>query len=110
MRRVVAADVNTIERRALIATIHIAASHRVAIFPAVGEDRLDIGDAFVAVSIGERLEAFIDIPAVILATSYNSDFLDAVLSDVADPQIARDGIEAKAPWLAETVRPNLRAR
>src|SRR5262245_7675362 len=110
MRRVVAADVNPIERRAPIATIHIAARHRVAIFPTVGEDRLDVGDAFIAVPIGEWLETFIDIPAVILATSYNSDFLDPVLPDVADPQIVRDRIEAKPPWFAEAVRPNLRAR
>jgi len=37
------------------------------------------------------------------------DFFETVLSHVADPEIAGDGIERKAEWIAQAEEPNFRA-
>src|SRR5688572_28275479 len=49
-----------------------------------------------------------NIPAVILATPHDGDFLNTILPDVADPQVVCDWIETEPPRLAESVRPDFR--
>src|SRR5204862_3608359 len=106
---VIAANVNAVEGGRFDAAIPITAGDRVAQFAAVGEHRRDVVLAGAAIPIRERFEAFKHVPAVIFPAANDRDFLDAVLSDVADPQVTRDAIEAEAPGLAETVRPDFRA-
>src|SRR5205823_854778 len=65
---------------------------------------------FLAIAIGERLETFKDIPSVILTAPHDGDFLHAILPNVANPQVARDRIEAESPRLAESPGPDFGTR
>ena len=106
-RGVVAAQVDAVERGALVAAVDVSAGDGVPVFPAVGEDRRGEGPAFLAVLVRERFEAFVNAPAVVLAATDKGHFLDPVLSDVGDPQVAIGGIEAEPPRIAEARGPDL---
>ena len=62
----------------------------------------------------EAVQPFHLSPAVIFAADARRglevDFLERVLADVADPEVAGRAVEAEAPRIAQTVRPDLAAR
>src|SRR5215813_8922540 len=107
MGGVVAADINAVERRMLVAAIDIAAGDRIAIFPAIRKNGRDVGDALLAITIGKRLEPFINIPAEIFPSSNNGNFFNTILSHIANPQVMSQRIKTESPWLAKTVSPDL---
>src|SRR5882672_1611466 len=88
----------------------MAARDRVAVFPLVGEDRRREISAFLSILIGERFKPLVHIPAVVFTAMNDVHLLLPILSDIREPEIARDAIEAEAPWVAEPVCPNLRSR
>src|SRR5207253_1266560 len=65
--RVIPANINAVEGRIFVATIDVAASDGIPIFPFICEDRWDVEGALLSVAIREWLESFVNIPAVVLA-------------------------------------------
>src|SRR5206468_6262659 len=51
-----------------------------------------------------------NVPAVVFAAMDDRDFFDAVLADIADPEISGEAVEAEAPWFAKAKRPDFRPR
>src|ERR1700733_1202550 len=56
------------------------------------------------------VEPLAGVPAVVAALDHAIDLLPGVLTDVADPQVARLAIEVPAERVAVAVRPDLAAR
>src|SRR4030095_1536106 len=64
--------------------------------------------AIFSMWMGERLEPLEPIPAMVFAAMDDVHFLDAILPDISQPQIAGETIEAEAPRIAKTVGPDFR--
>src|SRR5204863_7099200 len=58
----------------------------------------------------ERLAAFHRVPPVVATLHEAIDLLDAVLADVAAPQVAVRAVERDPPRVAHAVAPDLAAR
>src|SRR5581483_1704417 len=92
-----------------VAAIDITAGDRSAVFAAIGEYGRHVRGAVLAVAIREWFETFVNVPAHVFAAPHNGNLLDAILADIADPQVAGDGVKAEPPRFAQAIGPNLRA-
>ena len=119
--RKVAEDEATLELAQPLAAIDEAGDHGVTfLMRVVLRDRVDqswrhrpaghrigCGEALrVAVRVEEQ-RAFLDVPAVVAAGDDAVDFLDVVLPDVADIEVAAFAVEGHAEGIAEAEREDL---
>ena len=98
-------EVITVQALAL-AAIHIAADDGRTDTAPIGEDRIDRGAAGEGPGF-ERHEAFVHVPAVVRTFLSEIDFLETVLADVRDIEIAKTAVEAVAERVAQAERPDL---
>ena len=89
-----------------LAAIHIAADDGRADTAPIGEDRIDSRAAREGPGV-ERHEPFEDVPAVVAPFLSEIDFLETVLADIRDIEIAESAIEAVAERVAQAEGPDL---
>src|SRR3954451_24266155 len=111
---VVAVEIRALERRDLRAAVAIAAGDGAGA-AGVGVLEQREGDAGID-AVGGRVVAvhpFHLSPAVVFAADARRrleiDFLERVLADVSDPEVAGGAIETETPRIAQAVRPDFAA-
>ena len=93
----VATYVGTVERRCFVPTKDMPASDGIAVLPTVGEKRLRIGLIISTILVRKRFEAFVDVPAAVLAAMNDVDLLAAILPYIGYPEIASEAVKTEKP-------------
>ena len=87
--------------------VDVAANHGDAIGVRVFRNRQDLVADVAARGWIEAVRAFHHVPAVVAALLQDVDFFPAILANVGDEEAAADGLQGKAPGIAQPVGKDL---